>query len=64
VTHGWPAEPATIAPLLAAGRAEGELWAADERGLHRSDDSGLRWTQVLGWDRTPDHLRALVLLGG
>ena len=40
VRDGWPEPPSTIAPLLCAGAKAGEMWAADERGVHRSDDSG------------------------
>ena len=40
VREGWPEPPSTIAPLLCAGAKPGEMWAADERGVHRSDDSG------------------------
>lgn len=61
ITDGWPDPPTTIAPLLAPGREAGELWAADERGLHRSTDGGRRWGRVASFDPTPDHLRALVV---
>jgi hypothetical protein len=40
VRDGWPEPPTTIAPLLCAGSKAGELWAADERGVHGSDDGG------------------------
>ena len=63
VTEGWPDPPATIAPLLAAGREPGELWAADERGLHRTSDGGRSWTQVASFDPTPAWLRGLSLVG-
>jgi hypothetical protein len=43
VRHGWPEPATTIAPLLCAGARAGELWAADERGVHRSDDRGKSW---------------------
>lgn len=62
VTHGWPDPPATIAPLLTSGSRPGEIWAADERGVHRSDDGGSSWVLSAGFDRTPNHLRGLVLL--
>jgi photosystem II stability/assembly factor-like uncharacterized protein len=62
VRDGWPEPPNTIAPLLAAGRRAGELWAADERGLHRSDDGGKRWQQVAGYEKTPQHLRGLAVI--
>lgn len=63
VLDGWPDPPSTIAPLLRAGREAGELWAADERGVHRSEDSGVRWREVARFEETPIHLRGLVLLG-
>lgn len=62
VLHGWPDPPATIAPLLVGGREPGELWAADERGVHRSEDGGLRWERAATYRRAPSHLRGLVLL--
>lgn len=62
VTDGWPDPPATIAPLLAAGLHDGELWAADERGVHRSDDGGATWGRVAAFEPTPHNLRGLVLL--
>jgi photosystem II stability/assembly factor-like uncharacterized protein len=61
VRDGWPEPPATIAPLLCAGTTAGELWAADERGVHRSDDSGRRWRRVAGYLTPPRHLRGLTL---
>jgi photosystem II stability/assembly factor-like uncharacterized protein len=62
VTEGWPDPPATIAPLLASGREPGELWAADERGIHRSDDGGATWSIVAAFDSTPAWLRGLAVL--
>jgi hypothetical protein len=62
VRDGWPEPAATIAPLLCAGVKAGELWAADERGVHLSDDGGKSWTKVAGYATTPQHLRALALL--
>jgi photosystem II stability/assembly factor-like uncharacterized protein len=59
VTDGWPAVPDTIAPLLLAGAAAGELWAADERGLHRSDDGGSSWERVGLYPTAPQHLRGI-----
>jgi len=59
VTEGWPEEPETIAPLLAAGVEDGELWAADERGVHRSGDGGRTWDLVAPFPDTPQHLRGL-----
>jgi photosystem II stability/assembly factor-like uncharacterized protein len=68
VTNGWPDPPATIAPLLATvaatGAATGEIWAADERGVHRSGDGGVSWQRVAGFSAAPDHLRRLVVIGG
>ncbi len=61
VTAGWPDPPATIAPLLVPGTASGELWAADERGVHRSTDGGVHWTRELSWPSTPSHLRGLAV---
>ncbi|MGH7465827.1 MAG: hypothetical protein ACREK1_11675, partial [Longimicrobiales bacterium] len=61
ITHGWPDPPTTIAPLLAAGSRPGELWAADERGLHRSDDAGVRWHLIAAFDPPPRSLRGLAL---
>ena len=64
VTRGWPDPPRTIAPLLMAGAAAGELWAADERGVHRSDDGGASWRQVASYPTPPNHLRGLATVGG
>ena len=63
VADGWPDPPDTIAPLLVAGTAPGELWAADERGVHRSADSGRSWDRVAAFDETPAHLRGLAVTG-
>ncbi|HEY7789113.1 MAG TPA: hypothetical protein VIC33_01250, partial [Vicinamibacterales bacterium] len=63
VRYGWPAPANTIAPLLTAGTKAGELWAADERGLHQSDDGGTRWLQVAGYERMPQHLCGLAAVG-
>jgi len=60
VRNGWPASPNTIAPLLCAG--VGELWAADERGVHRSDDSGRTWHRAGVYATSPKHLRGLALV--
>ena len=62
VTDGWPATPTTIAPLLRAGANAGAMWAADDRGVHASDDSGRRWRRVVGYSTSPQHLRGLALL--
>jgi photosystem II stability/assembly factor-like uncharacterized protein len=63
VTDGWPDPPNTIAPLLAAGAASGELWAADERGVHASSDGGITWRQVARFEPPPRHLRGVATLG-
>jgi hypothetical protein len=62
VRQGWPDPPSTIAPLLIAGARPGELWAADERGVHRSDDGAITWRQVAGYETSPRYLRGLALL--
>lgn len=62
ITDGWPDTPETIAPLLVAGEGEAELWAADERGVHRSDDGGSSWRRIAGFPTTPRNLRGLALV--
>ena len=62
VTSGWPDPPSTIAPLLVPGTTAGELYAADERGVHRSNDSGVIWQRVATYPRAPDHLRGLTVV--
>jgi photosystem II stability/assembly factor-like uncharacterized protein len=62
VTEGWPDPPSTIAPLLAAGREPGEMWAADERGVHRSADGGATWSAVASFDPIPAWLRGLAVV--
>jgi ligand-binding sensor domain-containing protein len=62
VREGWPESPSTIAPLLIAGAQAGELWAADERGLHHSGDAGVAWRKVAGFPTAPRSLRALTLV--
>ena len=62
VRDGWPEPPSTIAPLLCAGAKPGEMWAADERGVHRSHDGGKGWRRVVGYATSPQHLRGLALL--
>jgi hypothetical protein len=62
VRSGWPEPASTIAPLLCTGAKAGELWAADERGVHRSDDGGNVWRQVAGYPESPQHLRGLALV--
>jgi len=62
VRDGWPEPASTIAPLLCAGVKGGELWAADERGVHRSDDGGKSWRRAVGYATSPLHLRSLALV--
>jgi photosystem II stability/assembly factor-like uncharacterized protein len=62
VRDGWPEEASTIAPLLCAGATAGELWAADERGVHRSDDSGKSWRRVVSYATSPQNLRGLAVM--
>ena len=62
VLDGWPEPPRTIAPLLLAGRQGGEQWAADERGVHRSQDGGATWSQVAAFDPVPAHLRGIAAM--
>ena len=59
VLDGWPRTPENIAPLLLSGDEKGALWAADERGLHRSLDGGVSWERVGGYPTTPSHLRGI-----
>jgi hypothetical protein len=62
VRDGWPEPPNTIAPLLCAGATSGELWAADERGVHRSDDGGKSWRGVGSYTTPPRNLRGIALI--
>jgi hypothetical protein len=62
VHDGWPESASTIAALLCAGVKVGELWAADERGVHRSDDGGKSWRRAVGYATLPQHLRGLALV--
>jgi hypothetical protein len=62
VRDGWPEPARTIAPLLCAGARGGELWAADERGVHGSSDGGKSWRRLAGYARPPQHLRGLTRL--
>lgn len=61
ITEGWPDPPATIAPLVRPGTGEGEFWAADERGVHRSNDAGVTWRRVAVFDPAPAHLRGFAV---
>jgi photosystem II stability/assembly factor-like uncharacterized protein len=62
VREGWPEPPSTIAPLLIPGAQSGELWAADERGVHHSDDGGVAWRTVTGYSTALRYLRGLTLV--
>ena len=62
VRDGWPDPASTIAPLLCAGAKAGELWAADERGVHVSEDGGKSWRRAVGYATPPSHLRGLAML--
>jgi photosystem II stability/assembly factor-like uncharacterized protein len=62
VRDGWPERASTIAPLLCAGATGGELWATDERGVHRSDDGGKSWRLAASYRTSPQHLRGLALV--
>jgi hypothetical protein len=62
VVDGWPDRPSTIAPLLTAGTRAGDLWASDERGVHRSDDGGMSWRRIAAYSRAIQHLRGLALI--
>ena len=62
VRDGWPEPASTIAPLLCAGVNGGELWAADERGVHCCDDGGKSWRRAVGYATPPRHLRGPALV--
>lgn len=62
VAPGWPDPPATIAPVLAGGSESGELFAADERGVHRSADAGASWARVAAYPEDPRYVAALARL--
>ena len=62
VHDGWPEPASTVAPLLSAGAKAGELWAADERGVHRSEDGGKSWRRAVGYPTSPRHLRGLAVM--
>jgi len=62
VREGWPEPASTIAPLLCAGLKGGELWAADERGVHRSDDGGKSWRRAVAYATSRRQLRGLALM--
>jgi len=60
ITAGWPAPPGTIAPLLASGSEAHAIWAADERGVHLSRNSGLAWETVAAMPKGVGNLRGLI----
>src|SRR5262245_4468576 len=62
VLAGWPEPANTIAPLLWSGVKGGELCAADERGVHHTDDGGNSWHRAVGYATSPRHLRGLALV--
>jgi photosystem II stability/assembly factor-like uncharacterized protein len=62
VRDGWPEPPNTIAPLLTADGSEGVLWAADECGVHGSNDGGVSWRTVARFAATPAHLRGMAVI--
>jgi hypothetical protein len=62
VRDGWPEPASTVAPLLCAGAKGGELWAADERGVHWSDDGGTSWRRVAGYPTSPQYLHGLAFV--
>lgn len=64
VMRGWPEPPTTIAPLLVADSLRGGILAADERGVHRSDDGGRSWEPVAEYPTRVSGLRSLALTGG
>jgi len=57
ITVGWPDPPTTIAPLLTSGLEAGDLWAADERGIHLSRSAGLEWVEVAALPNGVGNLR-------
>lgn len=57
----WGGPPSTIAPLLRAGTRTGALWAADERGVHRSEDGGRAWTRAATFETAPASLTGFVV---
>jgi len=62
VRDGWPERASTIAPLLRADPKAAGVWAADERGVHRSDDRGKSWRQVAGYSESPHQVRGLAVV--
>jgi photosystem II stability/assembly factor-like uncharacterized protein len=62
IRAGWPDPPSTIAPLLRAGTVPGQLWGADERGVHHSRDAGKSWEMVVPLPPGVTNLRGLLVL--
>jgi len=61
VRAGWPESPSTIAPLVRSGPSDGTLWAADERGVHRSEDAGRSFERVVTFSPSPTSLRGFAV---
>jgi len=61
ITAGWPDQPSTIAPLLVADPVSGALVAADERGVHRSNDGGRRWERMVEFPAPVEYLWGLAV---
>jgi photosystem II stability/assembly factor-like uncharacterized protein len=61
VRTGWPECPSTIAPLLRSARTDGALWAADERGVHRSEDAGHSFERVVTFSPSRSLLRGFAV---
>lgn len=61
VRTGWPDPPSTIAPLLIPGATHRVFFAADERGVHHSDDGGVSWRMITDFPDPPRHLRGIAI---
>jgi len=62
VRDGWPEPASTVAPRLCAGANAGELWAADERGVHRSDNGGKSWHCTVSYEKRPQYVHGVTLV--
>lgn len=62
VVDGWPRSTHTIAPLLLSGPEPGQMFAADERGVHVSVDGGRKWELVAAFPATPSYLRGITII--
>jgi hypothetical protein len=60
VRDGWPDPPTTIAPLL-RGVPGGGLFAADDRGVHRSTDGGITWASLASYPAPPGWIRGFAV---